>query len=142
MTAKEGHRFPADHPRPSRILVVDDEPAMRTFVDGVLRDDGYLTTMAADGPEALAIIRKDGPFDLLLTDVVMPQMTGDELARRVREADSTVKVLYLTGSSDRLFRTTANLQEGEAFLDKPCAIDALTRAVSLLLSGQRKSEGR
>jgi two-component system cell cycle sensor histidine kinase/response regulator CckA len=120
-----------------RILVVDDEPSVRTFVECVLRDEGYVTMVASDGPEALTILANDGPFDVLVTDVVMPQMGGDELARRVRQAAPTIKVLYVTGSPDRLFQTKPNLSEGEALLEKPCADDALNAAVSSLLNGHR-----
>jgi two-component system cell cycle sensor histidine kinase/response regulator CckA len=140
LRALEPSSFRTARAQPPRILVVDDELSIRTFVVDVLRDDGYVTAAAADGPEALGIIEKDGPFDLLLTDILMPQMSGDELSRRVRHADPTVKVLYLTGSSDRLFQTTTTLGEGEAFLEKPCAVDELTEAVSLLLTGHVRQQ--
>jgi YesN/AraC family two-component response regulator len=74
-------------------------------------------------------------FDLVVTDVMMPQMTGDELARRLRLQHPTVKVLYLTGFSDRLFKEKVTLWADEAFLDKPCTVKGLLEAVSLLLFG-------
>ena len=67
---------------------------------------------------------------------MMPGMTGDELARRLRQADPHIKVLYLTGYSDRLFKEKSRLWEGEAFLDKPCTITGLVQAISLLLFGR------
>jgi two-component system, cell cycle response regulator CpdR len=79
----------------ARILVVDDEPLFRTFVASVLQIAGHQTTLAADGLEAL---ESPGPFDLLLTDLMMPRMTGGELARRMRQRNPVVKVLYLTGA--------------------------------------------
>ncbi len=117
-----------------KILLVDDEAPVREFVDRVLREAGYTTARAASGAEALAIAEQS-PFDLLVADVLMPQMTGDELARRLRQGDPNLKVLYLTGYSDQLFKNKATLWENEAFLDKPCTANALLEAVSLLLSG-------
>ena len=78
-----------------RILVVDDEQSVREFVDRVLRDAGYTTALAADGSQALDISEKLGSFDLLLTDVMMPQMRGDELAQRLRQSDPELKVLRI-----------------------------------------------
>ncbi len=80
--------------------------------------------------------KKIGSLDVLVTDVMMPGMTGDELARRLRQSDRGLKVLYLTGYSDRLFKEKDALWEDEAFLDKPCTVKGLREAVSLLLFGQ------
>lgn len=120
----------------TRVLVVDDEPMVRSFVDRVLREAGYETTLASDGPEALAALEARGPFDLLLTDQMMPAMNGDEVARRARLGRPDLKVLYLTGFSDHLFNAKSMLWTDEAFLDKPCSMKELTEAVSLLLFGQ------
>ena len=62
--------------------------------------------------------------------------SGDELARRLRKLEPGLKVLYLTGFSDRLFEERPSLWEDEAFLDKPCKATALVQAVSLLACGQ------
>lgn len=119
---------------PARILIVDDEPSIVEFADRTLRRAGYMTRTAADGPRAIAIAETD-PFELLLTDVRMPDMTGDEVARRIRLRQPEVKVLYLTGYSDQLFKEKGALWEGEAFLDKPSTVVGLLEAVSLLLYG-------
>ncbi|MBI4486698.1 MAG: response regulator [Acidobacteria bacterium] len=130
---------PSPHPAkptpPTRVLVVDDEEAVRTFVVRVLRDAGYQTAVASDGVEALKVAAKLDGFEVLVTDVMMPNMTGDELARRLRLSDPTLKVLYLTGFSDHLFKEKSTLWEGEAFLDKPCSVKGLQQAVSLLATG-------
>ena len=123
---------------PSRaisVLIVDDEPSVQRFVERVLSEAGYTTTVAGDGPEALETASRMGEFDLVVTDVMMPQMTGDELARRLRAQRPAVKVLYLTGFSDRLFKEKVTLWADEAFLDKPCTVKGLLEAVSLLLFG-------
>ena len=117
------------------VLVVDDEEPVRKFVNRVLQEAGYKTEVAADGPEALEIAAKLGKVDILVTDVMMPQMAGDELARRLRQIQPSVKVLYLTGFSDSLFKEKVTLWEEEAYLDKPCSIKSLLQAVSLLLFG-------
>ena len=122
-------------PRPLSVLVVDDEELVRKFVERVLREAGYKTATASDGPEALTAAAGPEEFDILVTDVMMPQMTGDELARRIRVAAPDIKVLYLTGFSDRLFKEKVTLWADEAFLDKPCSVKGLLQAVSLLLFG-------
>jgi two-component system cell cycle sensor histidine kinase/response regulator CckA len=75
-----------------------------------------------------------------VTDVMMPKMTGDELARRLRQNQPGLKVLYLTGFSDRLFKEKVTLWQDEAFLDKPCSVKGLLEAVSLLVSGHVNAE--
>ena len=122
--------------RPLRILVVDDEEPIRRFVERALRDAGYVTITASDGVEALAIAQKEGPFDLVVTDLMMPGMTGDELARRLRQDEPTLKVLYLTGHSARLFMEKVTLWQDESFLEKPCSIKGLKEAVALLFFGR------
>ena len=127
------------HPaRPETVLVVDDEELVRKFVERVLREAGYQTASASDGPEALEVAAKLESIDILVTDVMMPQMTGDELARRVRISTPDIKVLYLTGFSDRLFKEKVTLWADEAFLEKPCNMNGLLQAVSLLLFGRFK----
>jgi len=118
------------------VLVVDDEDPVRRFVERVLREAGYTTAVAADGAEAIQIAATLDPFDLVVTDVMMPRMSGDELSRRLRASRPSLKVLYLTGFSDRLFKEKVTLWEGEAFLDKPCSVKALLQAVSLLMFGR------
>ncbi len=134
-------RVKATPARSIRVLVVDDEDLVRKFVERVLHDAGYQTTTASDGPEALAIAAKLDSFDMLVTDVMMPQMTGDELARRVRVSAPGIKVLYLTGFSDRLFKEKVTLWADEAFLEKPCSVEGLRQAVALLLFGRVEAPG-
>jgi len=120
-------------------LVVDDEEPVRRFVDRVLREGGYQTALAEDGPEAIEVAAALGTFDVLVTDVMMPEMTGDELARRLRQTEPGLRVLYLTGFSDRLFKEKVTLWADEAFLDKPCSVKGLLQAVSMLMFGRLDS---
>ena len=120
---------------PITVLVVDDEAPVRKFVDRVLRSAGYQTVMASGGAEAIDVALKIAP-EILVTDVMMPMMSGDELARRLRQQQPSLKVLYLTGFADNLFKEKLTLWQDEAYLDKPCSIKGLLQAVSLLLFGQ------
>jgi two-component system cell cycle sensor histidine kinase/response regulator CckA len=122
------------------ILVVDDEASVVEFAERALRGAGYKTMTATRGDSAMQICEKQGNPDLLLTDLRMPRMSGDERAGRLRQRDPDLKVLYLTGYSDQLFRSKQTLWDGEAFLEKPCSISGLLEAVSLLLRGEVSSK--
>jgi two-component system cell cycle sensor histidine kinase/response regulator CckA len=114
---------------PFRVLIVDDEDGVRQFVGAALSQAGYETLIASSGPEALRMAKKEPRVDLLLTDVMMPEMRGDELARRMRSDDPEVKVLYFSGFRDLLFAERPSHWEDEAFLDKPCSVVSLLKAV-------------
>jgi two-component system cell cycle sensor histidine kinase/response regulator CckA len=121
-----------------RVLIVDDEEPVLRFVDKALRQAGYETMTASSGPAALAVTETDTALDLLLTDLMMPGMGGDELAQILHERMPGVKVLYLTGFSDRLFAVRPMLWANEAFVDKPVSATGLHEAVSLLLFGHTR----
>src|SRR4051812_35126886 len=72
---------------PFTVLIVDDEEPVRRFVERVLRQGNYEIRLASDGTDAIKVAAEHGPFDILVTDLMMPQMTGDELARRLRQSD-------------------------------------------------------
>jgi two-component system cell cycle sensor histidine kinase/response regulator CckA len=118
-----------------RILVVDDDDAVRRFITAALKGAGYEVVSAADGPQALSA-QEQRRFDLCLVDFRMPQMNGDEVSRLLRRADPDVKVLYFTGYSDQLFVSASTLSANEAFLEKPAGVKGLLEAVSLLLFGR------
>lgn len=131
-----GARDEAPRSTPLTVLVVDDEEPVRRFVQRVLQDGGYTMLTAGGGPEALRVAATADGIDILVTDLMMPEMQGDELARRLRQKEPKLKVLYLTGYCDQLFKDKITLWEDEAFLDKPCSIKGLQQAVSLLLFGR------
>jgi two-component system, cell cycle sensor histidine kinase and response regulator CckA len=122
--------------RAMSVLIVDDEESIRRFVERVLQEAGHATSTAPDGPQAIEVASTLEPLDLLVTDVMMPQMNGDEVARRLRLIRPSLKVLYLTGFSDHLFKEKVTLWQDEAYLDKPCTAKGLIEAVSLLLFGR------
>jgi two-component system cell cycle sensor histidine kinase/response regulator CckA len=119
----------------ARVLVVDDDEGVRSFVARALHQAGYEVVSASSGREALRLIGTRPRFDVLVLDVMMLGMTGDELGHRLRARDPDVKILYYTGFSDRLFADSASLAENEMFLDKPVSMIGLRKAVSLLLFG-------
>lgn len=123
---------------PKRILIVDDEPVIVQFVDRVLRGAGYATSTAGSGVEALQVAEAAAPYDLVVADVNMPEISGPDLIGRMRMRQPDLRVLYVTGYNDQLFAARNLLWEGEAFLDKPATIDGLLQAVSLMLFGNVK----
>lgn len=118
------------------VLVVDDEGGMRELVSRCLAGSPFELTVAASGEEALALARNPDALDLLITDQIMPGIEGHELARRLRTANPNLKVLYLTGHSDRLFDAKSHMWDREAFLEKPFTPDGLRQAVALLVVGR------
>jgi two-component system cell cycle sensor histidine kinase/response regulator CckA len=120
-----------------RILVVDDEPGVRTFVERVLRNAGYQVVTVDGGGRALDIIQGGAGFELIVCDVRMPGMSGPEFVDGVRRQRPgiPIPVLYLTGYSDQLFKERIALTESEAFLNKPSTVKGLLEAVSLRLCG-------
>jgi two-component system cell cycle sensor histidine kinase/response regulator CckA len=122
---------------PPTVLVVDDEPLIRQISRRTLEAHGYLVTEAANGPAAIELLSHGTPLDLLIADLDMPELTGDEMVRRIRAARPDLKVLYVTGHID-LLMDARPLWDGEAFLEKPFNAVGLREAVSLLLYGSLK----
>lgn len=87
--------------RGESILLVEDEPAVRALLARVLRGRGYVVTEAGDGAQALALAAaRVEPFDLLLTDVIMPEVGGIELAARLHDSGLAASVIFMTGYTD------------------------------------------
>src|SRR5919198_2825306 len=122
-------------PSAVRILIVDDEPSIISFVDQAIGVAGYRTYTAPNARVALDICEANGVPDLLLTDFKLPGMDGDALAARLRQREPDLKVLYLTGYADQLFTERGALWRDEAFLEKPCTVNGLLEAVAMILSG-------
>lgn len=115
------------------ILIVDDEPGVLMLARRILERAGYSVLEARDGSEAMALMRGDVRLEMLVSDVNMPGLTGDEVARQIRAHQPDLKCLFLSGFVDQLFEKRPYLWEGEAFLEKPFTHKALLEAVSLLL---------
>ena len=127
-------------PDAPRVLIVDDEPAVLTLVDRVLRTAGYETRTAAGAADALVLADNEGPYDLLLTDVAMPNTEGCELARRMHQRHPTTKVMYLTAYVHKLLtaRMRADEDYDDIVLEKPITNQALLDGVSLGLFGHTR----
>lgn len=118
------------------VLVVDDHEAIRQLARRMLQSGGYTVIEARDGEEVLAALNGVMPIDLLMTDLRMPGMDGDELAWHARCLRPDLKVLHVTGLVDQLFENRSLLGDGEAFLEKPFTRKGLLEAASLLLYGR------
>ena len=122
------------------VLVVDDESAVRELTARMLRDAGYHTIQAVDGLDALRQLRRaDTMVDAIVTDVVMPQMTGTELLARVQADRPDLPVLLISGFSAADLRARGLEQYPGALLTKPFMPDQLVAAVARLLRGPSRS---
>ncbi|MGH8004096.1 MAG: response regulator, partial [Limisphaerales bacterium] len=122
------------------ILLVEDEEAVRALAAKVLRAKGYTVLEAGDGKEAQAILKEHrGVLDLLLTDVVMPQMGGPELAKWLRNARRGLKVLFMTGYTDHSAFREGTLPPGTALLSKPFSPQALAQKVREVLDSSKSA---
>ena len=120
------------------VLVAEDEAALRTLIHETLERHGYKVLEAGNGEEALGISsRYRGPIHLLIADVVMPHMSGRELAERVTAARPDTTVLYISGYTDDAIVKHGILDPNRAFLQKPFTPSALARKVRLILSQHR-----
>jgi len=109
------------------VLLAEDEPGVRSPVRRILAAHGYRVLEAEDGPTALEVAeRHDGAIDLLLTDVVMPGMSGNELAERMRSVRGNIRVVFMSAYSVEAVETHGVLTPGAAFLQKPFTIPELT----------------
>ncbi len=112
------------------ILLVDDDRAVARLLERALGD--YRLTVRHEGDEALAVARVD-PVDLLITDYLMPSMTGDELIGLVRQERPGVKVLVITAHGDILDRENPEWWMSELHLTKPFRIERLRSTVADLI---------
>ena len=110
---------------------------VRQLVAEILESSGYTVLQAADGPSALELLRRHSDrIDLLVTDVVMPGMSGPEVAQTVVSLLPETQVLYISGYTDSAIDHHGVLEPGIAFLQKPFGADDLARKVRGLLDGK------
>ena len=123
------------------VLVVDDEPAVAKLVRTILLRDGYNVWVACNGEEALAFARDYGAsIDLLLTDVMMPGMSGTELAAALSQLCPGMSTIYMSGYMTELLAEEA-LRPGTNFIAKPFHNDALSDFVARVLAVPSASVG-
>src|SRR5450759_3675662 len=119
------------------VLVVEDEDAVRRIVKIALESAGYRVIEARNGPEALEAARThSGEIQLVVTDVVMPKMSGRELVERIVKDHPGVRILYMSGYTDDAVVRHGIVESGVAFLQKPFTPLALARKVREVLDGK------
>jgi len=118
------------------LFVVEDEESVRRVTTRILRGQGYTVLESSGGLEALEIAKNlDSPIHLLVTDVVMPGMSGRELSNRLGLIISDVKTLFLSGYTDDAIVKHGILEPGIEFLQKPYTVEGLVRKVRMVLDG-------
>jgi two-component system, cell cycle sensor histidine kinase and response regulator CckA len=117
----------------TRVLVVEDEEVIRGLVDQVLRGEGYEVLLAADGDEAIALAGSSR-IDVLLTDLTMPGIGGQELADRLRAGAPGLKVMFMSGFAEGGDFSASALPPATAFLEKPFTFTMLSKRIRELIS--------
>jgi CheY-like chemotaxis protein len=126
-TRPEAAPCPTARPAPTRVLVVDDDEAIRAALTGILQDEGYLVETAADGAAALAAVVRARPSAILL-DMHMPVLDGRDFSRALRGLGIRVPIVVMTAARD-VHASCAEV-EGDACISKPFALDAVVDAVA------------
>lgn len=117
------------------VLVAEDEPSLQKLISRVLSREGYQVLIAADGLEALRLAQDHpGDIHLLVTDVIMPRMTGRELAERLSERWPMLPVLFISGYTDDVLESQG-LGSDQHFLSKPFTLEVLRRKVQEIIQG-------
>ncbi|MBI5394016.1 MAG: PAS domain S-box protein [Verrucomicrobia bacterium] len=122
------------------ILLVEDEDQVRNLARSVLEECGYAVLVAASGSEALRLAKQHaGKLDLLLTDMVMPGISGRVLAKALQPRNPTMGFIFMSGYTDTGILPRDLLAEGAAFLQKPFTLDVLARKVRQVLDRKPKA---
>lgn len=123
-----------DQIKTATVLVVEDEPEIQRFIARVLAPEGFLVLTAGDAAQALEICRRHpGRIDLLLSDVIIPDMNGPELALRLQTLRPEMRVLFISAYDDGLLKQSFGLHPTAAFLAKPFGVERLLQKVRSVL---------
>jgi two-component system cell cycle sensor histidine kinase/response regulator CckA len=118
------------------ILLVEDEDAVRSFATRALESRGYTVLSAGSGVEALTLIDAEaGGIDLVVSDVVMPEMDGPTLLKELRRRNPDIKIIFVSGYAEEAFKKNLEADEEFVFLPKPFALKDLVQAVKETLPG-------
>lgn len=124
-----------------KILLVEDDPGVRSFARMALQQSGYLVIEAENGKAAIKLIEKDKPqIDFLITDIIMPEMNGHELAENIKQEYPEILILFTSGHTDRHIVHESALKEGVSFLQKPYSATQLNAKVREILDDQNGSD--
>jgi CheY-like chemotaxis protein len=124
-----------------KILAVDDEENVRFLLQEMLSLHGHEVTVAADAERGLEILEREGPFDLVVTDLGMPGISGWEFARRVRQRDPTVRIILSTGWADTILPHQVEGTGVTRVLPKPFEMADLLAVVGEELRARKVSSG-
>jgi CheY-like chemotaxis protein len=131
---QDEQRHLASTPRKNRkvgeetILLVEDDNEVRDVATRILRRNGYRVLEACNGADALRVCEaENSPVDLIVTDIVMPEMGGSELAQRIRETQPDARILFTSGYTEDAVMRQSFLGDGEAFIEKPFTPATLAR---------------
>ena len=116
------------------VLLVEDEPAVREMTRRMLDRSGYQVLTAASGHDAVKIAGRPGQIDLLLTDVIMPKMSGREVADRVRVLQPGIRVLFMSGYTQGLLSAQGVLEPGLYLIEKPFSATSLATKLNEILA--------
>ncbi|MBQ9081537.1 MAG: response regulator transcription factor [Clostridia bacterium] len=116
----------------TKILVAEDDKALNGLVSAYLKDNGYAVTSCKNGAEAYSALEND-TFDMLLTDIMMPEMDGFTLAERVRERDKRIPILFLTAKDDKISKQFGYKLGIDDYVVKPFDIDELILRIGAIL---------
>ena len=123
-----------------RVLIADDEDSMRSLVSRAIAMDGHETVIAEDGAEALEILmREDGAFDLLLTDIKMPVMDGIALALSAARDFPDLTILLMTGFADQRERASGLNAIVHDVVTKPFSVMDIRNAVAAALASRKRA---
>lgn len=122
------------------VLVVEDDPLVRTMARRALADAGFDVLEAANGREALTLIMEHDEVDAVLTDLAMPELGGQELARRLSELRPGLPVIFMSGYTDDDLSRRGLLAAGIPYLEKPFSPEALGRMLRTVLSSAAPSD--
>jgi PAS domain S-box-containing protein len=127
---------PARRKSDETILVVEDEPAVRDMIVRILSAEGYAVLQAENGHDALTVVEAHGaPIALVLTDVAMPEMGGQELGTRLAALAPALRVIYMSGFTDEEVVRRGLLQRDVPIVQKPLMPESLTRRIRAILDG-------
>ncbi len=115
-----------------KIIYAEDDNDMRRFLVKALRNAGFEVTSFDNGRSAYERLREE-PFSLLLTDIVMPEMDGIELARRAKEIDPDLKIMFITGFSAVALNPDSNTPKDASIISKPFHLKSLVSEVQKML---------
>jgi CheY-like chemotaxis protein len=121
-------------PTGEMVLIVEDEQALRDVIERIFTRGGYQVLTAADGETALALAAgHDGEISLLVTDVVMPNMLGKEVAERIRDLRPDIKVLYISGYARPVLAAKGRLDRDVHLIEKPFSAAAIIQKAGQIL---------